>query len=150
MLSWLLHVLENCNARSYAINRGRMVRLAEYSRNVLREDTAVLARDSMTFEVLDRDGCLRVEPGLAAAAQRVAGGLRLPGDETGHCFKFTSNWQIYVRIRMVIPGLRYPKDVLAHSHCLQIKFGACAPTKMPERTKPPCQKGDRPTTASPR
>jgi D-amino-acid dehydrogenase len=121
MLSWLLHVLKNCNARSYAINKGRMVRLAEYSRNVLRalrqelrieydgrslgtlqifrtqqqidgieKDTAVLARDGVTFEVLDRDGCLRVEPGLAAAAQSVAGGLRLPGDETGDCFKFTS------------------------------------------------------------
>jgi len=52
-------------------------------------DVEVLRRFQIPWEVLDVDGCLRVEPGLAGARDRIAGGLRLPGDETGDCFKFT-------------------------------------------------------------
>jgi D-amino-acid dehydrogenase len=36
------------------------------------------------------DGCIAAEPGLAGSADKIAGGLRLPGDETGDCFKFTN------------------------------------------------------------
>ncbi len=54
------------------------------------KDIAVLKADGVPFEVLDRAGCLAAEPGLAGAADRIAGGLRLPGDETGDCFKFTN------------------------------------------------------------
>ena len=43
----------------------------------------------MPFEILDRDGCAAIEPGLAPAKEKIVGGLRLPGDETGDCFKFT-------------------------------------------------------------
>jgi D-amino-acid dehydrogenase len=41
---WMLSMLANCNHKSYAINKGRMVRLAEYSRDVLvqlRADTGI-------------------------------------------------------------------------------------------------------------
>jgi len=41
------------------------------------------------FEVLDVDGCVRAEPGLAATRERFVGGLRLPDDETGDCHLFT-------------------------------------------------------------
>ena len=54
------------------------------------KDIAVLRADGVPFEVLDRAGCIAAEPGLAGAADRIAGGLRLPGDETGDCFKFTT------------------------------------------------------------
>ena len=54
------------------------------------KDIAVLKADGVPFEVLDRAGCIAAEPGLAGAAHRIAGGLRLPGDETGDCFKFTN------------------------------------------------------------
>jgi D-amino-acid dehydrogenase len=54
------------------------------------KDIAVLRADGVPFEVLDRAGCIAAEPGLAGAADRIAGGLRLPGDETGDCFKFTN------------------------------------------------------------
>jgi D-amino-acid dehydrogenase len=37
MLKWLVAMLGNCNARDYAINKGRMVRLAEFSRDCLIE-----------------------------------------------------------------------------------------------------------------
>lgn len=54
------------------------------------KDIAVLRADGVPFEVLDRAGCLAAEPGLAGSADLIAGGLRLPGDETGDCFKFTN------------------------------------------------------------
>ncbi|AWB49874.1 D-amino acid dehydrogenase [Gemmobacter aquarius] len=55
------------------------------------KDIDVLRADGVPFEVLDRDACVAAEPGLAAARDKIAGGLRLPGDETGDCFKFTTS-----------------------------------------------------------
>ena len=55
------------------------------------KDIEVLRADGVPFEVLDRDACLKAEPGLAAARDKIAGGLRLPGDETGDCFKFANS-----------------------------------------------------------
>lgn len=120
MLGWLFAMLRNCTSARYAINKARMVRLAEYSRDrliALRADTgiaydermqgtlqlfrtqkqldgtakdiAVLRAGGVPFELLDPEGCIAVEPGLAAAREKIVGGLRLPGDETGDCFKFT-------------------------------------------------------------
>ena len=54
------------------------------------KDIAVLREGGVAFEVLDAAGCLAVEPGLEGAVGEIAGGLRLPGDETGDCFKFTT------------------------------------------------------------
>jgi D-amino-acid dehydrogenase len=53
------------------------------------KDIEVLRAGGLAFELLDRAGCLAAEPGLRGAADRIVGGLRLPGDETGDCFKFT-------------------------------------------------------------
>jgi D-amino-acid dehydrogenase len=117
---WGLAMLRNCTAARYEVNKSRMVRLAEYSRDCLRElraqtgiaydermqgtlqlfrtqqqvdgsaaDIAILQRDGVPFEVLDRAGCVRHEPALAGVRDKFIGGLRLPGDETGDCFKFT-------------------------------------------------------------
>jgi D-amino-acid dehydrogenase len=121
-ISWLARMLMNCTTSAYAVNKSRMVRLAEYSRDCLIElrsetgisydertqgtlqlfrtekqvaaaekDIAVLKADGVPFEVLDADACVAAEPGLAAARDKIAGGLRLPGDETGDCFKFTQS-----------------------------------------------------------
>ena len=121
MLRWLFSMLANCTSGRYAINKGRMVRLAEYSRDrliALRQatgirydermqgtlqlfrsekqlagadkDIAVLKADGVPFEVLDRDGCIAAEPALAQVREKFVGGLRLPNDETGDCFKFTN------------------------------------------------------------
>lgn len=117
---WILQMLANCNTRSYQVNKGRMVRLAEYSRDVLVQlrrdtgiayderskgtlqlfrtqkqldgahtDTEVLERSGVPYELLDRQGCTRYEPALARVPGNYVGGLLLPNDETGDCFKFT-------------------------------------------------------------
>jgi len=122
LVRWGLSMLRNCTAARYEVNKGRMVRLAEYSRDVLRElrastgityderaqgtlqlfrtqkqldgtgaDIEVLKRSGVPFELLDRAGFIRHEPALARVQEKFVGGLLLPGDETGDCFKFTQN-----------------------------------------------------------
>ena len=122
LVRWGLAMLRNCTAARYEINKSRMVRLAEYSRDCLKElraqtgirydertqgtlqlfrtqaqldgtaaDVEILKRYGVSYEVLDRDGCIRNEPALAHVQEKFVGGLRLPGDETGDCFKFTQN-----------------------------------------------------------
>lgn len=54
------------------------------------KDTEVLSQCGIPFEVLDVDGCARAEPALSYVKSKIKGGLRLPNDETGDCFKFTS------------------------------------------------------------
>ena len=119
-IAWVFAMLHNCTAARYAINKARMVRLAEYSRDCLRalradtglaydermqgtlqlfrtqkqfdgsaSDIAVLRQSGVAFELLDRAGCIRHEPALAQVSDKFVGGLLLPGDETGDCFKFT-------------------------------------------------------------
>lgn len=36
-LQWMAQMLKNCNPQSYAVNKERMMRVAEYSRDCLRE-----------------------------------------------------------------------------------------------------------------
>ena len=122
LIGWCLMMLRNCTAARYERNKGRMLPLAEYSRDSLRalraaigiayderaqgilqlyrtskeleataEDVAILRRFGVSFEVLDRAGCIRAEPALAQVREKIAGGLRLPDDETGDCFKFTQS-----------------------------------------------------------
>lgn len=125
---WMAQMLRNCTAARYAVNKERMVRLSEYSRDCLDElrqdtgiayegrqlgttqlfrtqqqvdaaakDIAVLERSGVPFELLDREGVARVEPALAAVKHKLAGGLRLPNDQTGDCFLFTNRLAEEVR-----------------------------------------------------
>lgn len=118
---WMWQLLRNCNEKSYATNKARMVRVSEYSRDCLRDlrkeidlhyeertlgttqllrteaqmqaiqkDIAVLEEFNVPYEVLDRDGIVAVEPALAKSVHKLAGGLRLPNDETGDCYLYTS------------------------------------------------------------
>ena len=52
-------------------------------------DIAILKQFGVPYEELDPDGCIAAEPALAAVRHKIAGGLRLPGDETGDCKLFT-------------------------------------------------------------
>ena len=122
MFAWTLRMLRNCTSARYAVNKARMVRLAEYSRDcliALRADTGIrydertqgtlqLFRTQAQLdgtakdieEVLRGDG-VRTRCSMRTAvsarnprwltfANKIVGGLRLPNDETGDCFKFTS------------------------------------------------------------
>ncbi|MEO1964678.1 D-amino acid dehydrogenase [Hyphomonas sp.] len=53
------------------------------------KDIEVLQKWGVRYELLEKRACLSAEPGLAYSCADIVGGLRLPGDETGDCFKFT-------------------------------------------------------------
>jgi len=54
------------------------------------KDIEILREFGVRYEVLDRDGIVAVEPALGHVREKFVGALRLPGDETGDCHKFTS------------------------------------------------------------
>ena len=117
---WGLRLLRNCTSARYELNKSRMLRLAEYSRDCLRAlraetgiaydermrgtlqlfrshkqldgagaDVRILEKFGIRHELLDREGCVGAEPGLGRVKDKIAGGLRLPDDETGDCFLYT-------------------------------------------------------------
>ena len=53
------------------------------------KDIEILNQHGVPFELLDREGTLRYEPALRDVQHKFVGVLRLPGDETGDCFKST-------------------------------------------------------------
>ena len=121
MWRWGMSMLRNCTEARYRVNKGRMVRLAEYSRDCLKalraeigiqyddreqgtlqlfrtqkqldgtaKDIEILKEYNVPYQLLDRTGYLKYEPALAEVQDKFVGALRLPGDETGDCFKFTN------------------------------------------------------------
>lgn len=54
------------------------------------KDIAVLEENNVAYELLDAEGCVKAEPGLADVKQDIVGGLRLINDMTGDCFKLTT------------------------------------------------------------
>jgi D-amino-acid dehydrogenase len=120
-LSWMSAMLYNCSPERYAINKERMLRVSNYSRQCLAQlradtgiqfegrsagtlqlfrsqkqveqaqrDMEVLKECGIAYELLDKAGVCRAEPALAQSPAPIAGGLRLPEDETGDCFLFTN------------------------------------------------------------
>ena len=117
---WMWQLLRQCTPERYAINKARMVRLAEYSRDslrALRADTGIMyeGRQRGTLQVfrtqsqLDntaKDVAVLKHAGVPHALLQSAealrsieptlntddlvGGLHLPGDETGDCQLFTT------------------------------------------------------------
>ena len=117
---WMLKMLGNCTEAAYRVNKSRMLRVAEYSRDSMNElnkevaidydqrfggtlqvfrtekqveaskaDIAVLEECGVRYEVLNRQECIDKEPALGFVKEKIISGLRLPGDGTGDCFKFT-------------------------------------------------------------
>ena len=120
-LRWLAAMLRNCTPAHYRINKERMMRLAEYSRDCLRalrtelgldyegrsrgtlqlfrsdaqfagaaRDIPVLEACGVAYALVEGARLAEIEPALARAPVRLAGGLHLPGDETGDCHLFTT------------------------------------------------------------
>jgi len=54
------------------------------------KDIEILKEYKVPYEILDRAGFCRAEPALEHTQEKFVGALRLPGDETGDCFKFTN------------------------------------------------------------
>ena len=135
---WMIQLLQNCTVKCYDLNKERMMRLAEYSRDCLdglrielnldyearmqgtlqvfrthkqlqaeAKDIAVLERLGVPFEHLDPDGCVQIEPGLAAVKGQLLGGLRLFNDETGDCQLFTA--QLALKAQEL--GVKFMQDV---------------------------------------
>lgn len=55
----------------------------------MQKDIQVLEECGVEYKVLDKEGCITTEPGLANSHANIAGGLLLPHDETGDCHIFT-------------------------------------------------------------
>ena len=148
---WLVMMVRNCTEAAYHLNKGRMVRLAEYSRDCLRDlrdataisyderqqgtlqlfrsqaqldhvadDIAVLQEGGVPYELLDPAGCVAAEPALALVREKIVGGLRLPGDETGDAFKFTQRLArlaeaagVQFRFGITITGLQTEGDQIS-------------------------------------
>lgn len=65
-----------------------LFRTAE-QRAAAEKDIMALRDFGVDFELLDAKACVEHEPGLRASNQPIAGGIRLPIDESGDCLKFT-------------------------------------------------------------
>ncbi|MEZ5661683.1 MAG: D-amino acid dehydrogenase [Burkholderiaceae bacterium] len=55
-----------------------------------QRDIRVLESTGVRYELLDRTAIANAEPALAEVADKLAGALRLPDDETGDCHRFTT------------------------------------------------------------
>ena len=66
----------------------QVFRKAEQLDAALR-DSAILTQAGIEHEILDAEGCIAAEPALALVRERLAGGMRMPGDETGDAHLFT-------------------------------------------------------------
>jgi len=139
-LRWMAQMLRECTADRYEINKERMTRIAEYSRDCLRQlradtgiayeqrtggtlqlfrnqaqvdavqrDIKVLEECGVPYQLLSRDELTSVEPGLAHAKEMLAGGLRLPNDETGDCQLFTT--QLVERAKALGVEFRFDSPV---------------------------------------
>jgi D-amino-acid dehydrogenase len=139
-LKWMWQMLRQCNAESYAVNKERLVRLAEYSRDCFKAlrastgieyegrqqgtiqlfrtqqqldhagaDIEVLKETGVPYELLTGAELLKAEPGLAASAHKLTGGLRLPNDETGDCQLFTT--RLHALAEALGVKFRYNMDI---------------------------------------
>ena len=117
---WMAQMLRNCTQNRYAVNKERMVRLSEYSRDCLdelRAETGIdyegrslgttqlfrtqeqLDNAAKDIAVLEQAGVpykvldregIAHEPALASVTDTLIGALWLPRDQTGDCQLFTT------------------------------------------------------------
>ncbi|EMN2537616.1 D-amino acid dehydrogenase [Acinetobacter baumannii] len=110
-LQWMAQMLKNCNPQSYAVNKERMMRVAEYSRDCLRElrkDTGIhyenrakgtlqLFRKEAQMEAVQRDISVLEECGVSYEL--------LNGNELGRVEPALANAQ-----NKLVGGLHLPND----------------------------------------
>lgn len=116
-LRWMHAMLRNCSASRYATNKERMMRLAEYSRDCLRE---LRAETGLQYEQRSA-GTLQVfrSTSQVAAAQRDIAVLRECGVEHEwlHADELASVEPALARSRQrLVGGLRLPNDETGDCH----------------------------------
>ncbi len=142
-------MLMNCNARSYELNKCRLLKLAQHNQQQfidLRADTNIaydgetkgtlqlfrkaadLKGTATDIEILQRHGieanqlnideCIAVEPGLDRVRHKIAGGLHIPVDETGDCFKFTQNLEALAKRSGVVFKYGVTINIFEHENDL--------------------------------
>jgi D-amino-acid dehydrogenase len=77
--------------------------------DAVSQDIAVLKEAGVAYELLDRRALQSAEPALAHTADKLAGGLRLPDDETGDCHLFTT--RLTAKAKALGVDFRYGVDV---------------------------------------
>jgi D-amino-acid dehydrogenase len=55
-----------------------------------KRSAADVGKVGISYRLLDADQCVLLEPALASARKKIAGGIHFPDDESGDAFKFTS------------------------------------------------------------
>lgn len=87
------------------------------------EQMKLLESDGQEIKLLDRDGVIALEPSLAAARDKIAGGIHCPTDETGDPAKFTRALAAKVaerggdiRTRTTVAGIETAGDGIAAVH----------------------------------
>jgi len=121
-LQWMAQMLKNCNAQHYAVNKERMVRVAEYSRDCLRN----LRRDiGISYENRSK-GTLQIfrKEAQLDAVQRDIEVLK----ETGVDFELLDREQL----AKVEPALAEAKDKLVGGlHLMKLVIATCSPMRWP-------------------
>ena len=159
-LRWMAQMLANCSSARYTVNKERMMRVSEYSRDCLRtlrseigigyeersrgtlqlfrtqaqldaaaRDIAVLEECGVPFELLSGAEVARAEPALARRPGTLAGGLRLPNDETGDCQLFTTRLAERARAAGVVFrfGVQVRELLRRNGHVTGVRIAGATP-----------------------
>lgn len=115
-LNWMLQMLKNCNAERYAINKERMVRVAEYSRDCLRQ----LRQDTGISYENRAKGTLQIFR-KAAQLEAVSRDIQVLKD-TGVDFTLIENGKDLANIE---PALGFNKELVGGLHLPNDETGDC-------------------------
>ncbi len=90
MLAWMTQMLRNCTSARYALNKSRMLRLADYSRislATLREETAIAYDERMqgTLQLFRTEAQLEQAHGRPATDQELDAERQLPELKRSGC-----------------------------------------------------------------
>lgn len=115
-LNWMLQMLKNCNAERYAINKERMVRVAEYSRDCLRQ----LRQDTGISYENRAKGTLQIFR-KAAQLEAVSRDIQVLKD-TGVDFTLIENGKDLANIE---PALGFNEELVGGLHLPNDETGDC-------------------------
>ena len=77
-------------------------------------DINILEKHGIEANKLSAEECISIEPGLARVRDKVSGGLHIPIDETGDCFKFTRDLENKAKVAGV--KFEYGVDITNFGH----------------------------------